>query len=66
MSPRTAISAARPVVLVGQANVGKSVLFGLLTGEYAWVSNYPGTTVEIMRGRQRLSRREIIDRKSVV
>jgi ferrous iron transport protein B len=61
MSPRTAISAARPVVLVGQANVGKSVLFGLLTGEYAWVSNYPGTTVEIMRGRQRLSRREIID-----
>lgn len=61
MSPRTAISAARPVVLVGQANVGKSVLFGLLTGEYAWVSNYPGTTVEIMRGRQRHSRREIID-----
>jgi len=61
MSPRTAISAAGPVVLVGQANVGKSVLFGLLTGEYAWVSNYPGTTVEIMRGRQRLSRREIID-----
>jgi ferrous iron transport protein B len=61
MSPRTAISALRPVVLVGQANVGKSVLFGLLTGEYAWVSNYPGTTVEIMRGRQRLSRREIID-----
>ena len=61
MSPRTAISAARPVVLVGQANVGKSVLFGLLTGQYAWVSNYPGTTVEIMRGRQRLSRREIID-----
>jgi len=61
MSPHTPISATRPVVLVGQANVGKSVLFGLLTGEYAWVSNYPGTTVEIMRGRQRLSRREIID-----
>ena len=61
MSPPTAISALRPVVLVGQANVGKSVLFSLLTGDYAWVSNYPGTTVEIMRGRQRHSRREIID-----
>lgn len=61
MSPPTAISALRTVVLVGQANVGKSVLFGLLTGEYAWVSNYPGTTVEIMRGRQRHSNREVID-----
>ncbi len=30
--------------------MGKSVLFGHLTGRYAVVSNYPGTTVEIARG----------------
>ncbi|HEU5316229.1 MAG TPA: ferrous iron transport protein B [Chloroflexota bacterium] len=38
------------LVLVGQPNVGKSVLFGALTGRYATVSNYPGTTVELRRG----------------
>lgn len=38
------------LVLVGNPNVGKSVIFGLLTGKYVTVSNYPGTTVEIMRG----------------
>ncbi|MGH9749116.1 MAG: ferrous iron transport protein B [Candidatus Polarisedimenticolia bacterium] len=40
-----------PIVLIGNPNVGKSVLFGLLTGRYATVSNYPGTTVEVSRGR---------------
>jgi ferrous iron transport protein B len=39
-----------PVVLVGNPNVGKSVLFGLLTRRYVTVSNYPGTTVEVARG----------------
>lgn len=39
-----------PVVLVGNPNVGKSVIFGALTGRYATVSNYPGTTVEVARG----------------
>jgi ferrous iron transport protein B len=38
------------VALVGTPNVGKSVLFGLLTGKYATVSNYPGTTVEVTHG----------------
>jgi ferrous iron transport protein B len=38
------------VALIGNPNVGKSVLFGLLTGRYATVSNYPGTTVEISQG----------------
>lgn len=38
------------VVLVGTPNVGKSVIFGLLTGKYATVSNYPGTTVEVFYG----------------
>jgi ferrous iron transport protein B len=38
------------IVLVGNPNVGKSVLFGLLTGKYVTVSNYPGTTVEVSYG----------------
>ncbi|MFX0062893.1 MAG: ferrous iron transport protein B [Candidatus Hermodarchaeota archaeon] len=38
------------IVLVGNPNVGKSVIFGSLTGKYATVSNYPGTTVEITTG----------------
>ena len=37
------------IVLVGNPNVGKSVIFGLLTGKYVTVSNYPGTTVEVSR-----------------
>ena len=43
-----------PVLLVGNPNVGKSVIFGALTKTYVTVSNYPGTTVEITRGRARL------------
>ena len=44
---------ARPlrIALVGQPNVGKSVVFGRLTGRYVTVSNYPGTTVAITKGR---------------
>jgi len=38
------------VAIVGCPNVGKSVLFGQLTGRYVSVSNYPGTTVEVARG----------------
>jgi len=38
------------VVLVGNPNVGKSVVFNALTGVYVDVSNFPGTTVEITRG----------------
>ncbi len=44
------VAATRSVVLVGNPNVGKSVLFGALTGRYVTVSNYPGTTVEVTRG----------------
>jgi ferrous iron transport protein B len=36
---------------MGCPNVGKSVLFCCLTGVYANVSNYPGTTVEVCRGK---------------
>lgn len=38
------------VALVGNPNVGKSVLFNALTGNYVTVSNYPGTSVEVARG----------------
>lgn len=38
------------LLLIGNPNVGKSVIFGKLTGSYATVSNYPGTTVDIMTG----------------
>lgn len=39
-----------PLVLIGNPNVGKSVIFGALTGRYAAVSNYPGTTIEVAYG----------------
>src|SRR5215217_4347870 len=42
------------IILAGQPNVGKSVLFKRLTGRYAAVSNYPGTTVEITKGESML------------
>jgi ferrous iron transport protein B len=38
------------IILVGNPNVGKSVLFNMLTGAYTTVSNYPGTSVEVSRG----------------
>ncbi|HWR59285.1 MAG TPA: ferrous iron transport protein B [Thermodesulfovibrionales bacterium] len=38
------------IALIGNPNVGKSVVFGLLTGKYVTVSNYPGTTVEVSHG----------------
>jgi ferrous iron transport protein B len=49
-----------PLVLVGNPNVGKSVIFGVLTGRYVTVSNYPGTTVTITRGKARLDG-ELVD-----
>ena len=39
------------LVLAGNPNVGKSVVFNALTGTYVDVSNFPGTTVELTRGR---------------
>jgi ferrous iron transport protein B len=41
------VSNTRKLLLVGQPNVGKSLLFTRLTNRYVTVSNYPGTTVEI-------------------
>lgn len=55
------------VVLVGNPNVGKSAIFGLLTGKYVTVSNYPGTTVEITRGVAHLNKQryQVIDTPGV-
>src|SRR5512139_1165828 len=38
------------VILIGNPNVGKSVIFNYLTGRYVTVSTYPGTTVEVTSG----------------
>ncbi len=50
----------RKIALIGNPNVGKSVIFGLLTGKYVAVSNYPGTTVEISQGNLLLEGKRIL------
>ncbi len=47
------------VILVGNPNVGKSVLFKNLTRRYVTVSNYPGTTVEVVTARASLGGHEV-------
>lgn len=56
-----------PIVLVGNPNVGKSVLFGRLANRYVTVSNYPGTTVEVTRALAAIDgqRRVVIDTPGV-
>jgi len=51
------------ILLVGNPNVGKSVVFSRLTGVDVMASNYPGTTVEYTRGSIRLADKtaELID-----
>jgi ferrous iron transport protein B len=41
----------KKVLLMGQANVGKSVIFNRLAGAHVTESNYPGTTVDFAKGR---------------
>jgi ferrous iron transport protein B len=54
---------AGKILLIGNPNVGKSVLFGGLTKRYVVVSNYPGTTVDVTKGYLELpgGRRELLD-----
>ncbi len=40
----------KKIFLIGNPNVGKSVVFSRLTGVQVISSNYPGTTVEITKG----------------
>ncbi|HIE17984.1 MAG TPA: ferrous iron transporter B [Dehalococcoidia bacterium] len=51
------------ILLMGNPNVGKSVLFSRLTGTRAIISNYPGTTVSFTRGYLKLGEEqaELID-----
>jgi len=51
------------VALVGQPNAGKSTLFNAIVGYRALASNFPGTTVEALRGRANVGGRrgEVVD-----
>jgi ferrous iron transport protein B len=53
----------RKILLMGNPNVGKSVIFSRLTGVNVITSNYPGTTVEYTKGYMKLSgeKIEVID-----
>jgi len=44
----------KKIVLMGNPNVGKSVVFSRLTGANVIASNYPGTTVDFYEGAMRL------------
>jgi len=49
----------KKIYLIGNPNVGKSVIFSRLTGVHVISSNYPGTTVEISKGFLRLGDEKI-------
>ncbi len=55
------------ILLMGNPNVGKSVVFSRLTGVNVTVSNYPGTTVELAKGWTQYNgeRVEVIDAPGV-
>lgn len=50
-NPPEALTVTRTVVLAGNPNVGKSLFFNAYTGQYVNVSNFPGTTVDVPRGK---------------
>ncbi|MBN1686445.1 MAG: ferrous iron transporter B [Spirochaetales bacterium] len=47
------------ILLMGDPNVGKSVVFSRLTGVHVVASNYPGTTIEYTSGYMRLDGQKI-------
>ena len=51
------------ILLMGNPNVGKSAIFSRLTGVDVMVSNYPGTTIELKKGKMKLDGQvvEVID-----
>jgi ferrous iron transport protein B len=53
----------KKIALIGNPNVGKSVLFSRLTGVHVVVSNYPGTTVEFLEGPMKIDDQivEVVD-----
>ena len=48
--PIPAAAGSAVVALVGMPNTGKSTLFNRLTGGHAHIANWPGLTVELLRG----------------
>jgi ferrous iron transport protein B len=48
----------KKIGIVGSPNVGKSVIFNKLTGAYVTVSNYPGTTVNLSKGKAKIGDEE--------
>ena len=56
-------SNGKEILLMGNPNVGKSVIFSRLTGVRVIASNYPGTTVSYSRGFMKLGEEtvELID-----
>ncbi|MFQ5794100.1 MAG: ferrous iron transport protein B, partial [Candidatus Bipolaricaulia bacterium] len=61
-------TATKTLALVGQPNVGKSLIFYRLTGRYVSCSNYPGTTVELYRGSAQIGDQtwQVLDTPGVV
>lgn len=49
----------KKIVLMGNPNVGKSVVFSRLTGANVIASNYPGTTVDFYEGTMRLEGEQV-------
>ncbi len=49
----------KKIFLIGNPNVGKSVVFSRLTGVQVISSNYPGTTVEISKGYLKIGEEKI-------
>ena len=51
------------ILLMGNPNVGKSAIFSRLTGVDVMISNYPGTTIELKKGKVKLDDQmvEVID-----
>nr|CBH38721.1 conserved hypothetical protein, GTPase of unknown function family [uncultured archaeon] len=47
------------ILLMGHPNVGKSVFFNRLTGAKVFESNYPGTTVDFMKGWMRIGGEDV-------
>ncbi len=55
MGAKTGPFVAIDILLVGQPNVGKSVLFSHITGVRTMASNYPGTTVSYTSGKTHIA-----------